>query len=146
MTTLEPRYPPIDVLKSEAKALRHSLAKDGTEVTHSRSLEMLAHWYGARDWNTLSGLARQQRPAIPQVGARTSGRYLGQSFQGEVIGFQKLAQDRARVTIRFDEPVDVVRFDSFSSFRSRVSAVVGPDGRSLAKTGDGQPQMQLDLV
>ena len=39
--------------KQQAKRLRTSLAERGVEVTHSEALELVAHQYGARDWNTL---------------------------------------------------------------------------------------------
>ena len=49
------------------------------------------------------------------------------------------------MTLHFDEPVDVVTFDSFSNFRTRVSKVVGPDGRSFDVTSDGVPHLVIDL-
>jgi hypothetical protein len=52
---------------------------------------------------------------------------------------------RSNVTICFDSPVDVVRFDSFSNFRQRIEATVGPDGCSPRRTSDGQPQLVLVL-
>ena len=145
MTVEQMRYPTIDVLKSEAGALRQSLERDGAPVSHSKSLELLARWYGARDWNTLCALAKRQAPRLPGVGERTRGCYLGQPFEGEVIGLQKLAGGKNRITIRFDEPVDVVTFESFSSFRSRVTATVGAGGESPARTGTGEPQLRLEL-
>ena len=44
--------------KQQAKRLRTSLAERGVEVTHSEALELVAHQYGARDWNTLAAAAR----------------------------------------------------------------------------------------
>lgn len=40
--------------KSMAKSLRGALADDGIEVTHGRSLEIVAAQFGCRDWNVLS--------------------------------------------------------------------------------------------
>ena len=50
---------------------------------------------------------------------------------------------RMRLTLKFDEPVDVVTFDSFSAFRHRVNCVVDETGRSREKTSDGRPHMEL---
>ena len=44
--------------KQQAKRLRTSLAERGVEVTHSEALELVAHQYGARDWNTLAAQPR----------------------------------------------------------------------------------------
>ena len=46
----------------------------------------------------------------------------------------------------FDEPVDVVEFESFTGFRQRVTAMVGGDGVSWAKTSDGAPHLILGDV
>ena len=140
--------PSLEALKAQAKRLRAELESDGHAVSHSRSLELLAHQYGFRDWNGLhAALGNRARSGPPvTLGERVSGRYLGQAFAGEVIGVQALSPpDRYRVTVTFDEPVDVVTFDSFSAFRKRVSAVVDRDGASAEKTSNRLPQMQLDL-
>ena len=52
--------------KQQAKRLRTSLAERGVEVTHSEALELVAHQYGARDWNTLS--ASHAEVAPPRAG------------------------------------------------------------------------------
>ena len=41
--------------------------------------------------------------------------------------------------------VDVVTFDSFSNYRSRVSKVIGADGRSFDTTSDGVPHLVLKV-
>lgn len=133
----------LDDLKAQAKRLRAALAEDGDFISHSEALELLAKQLGHRDWNTLHA-AIGNRPAPPQLGDRVSGSYLGQRFAGEIIGVEALSGGRRRVTIEFDEAVDVVTFESFSAFRKRVSAVVNEDGRSAEKTSDGRPQMELD--
>ena len=140
--------PSLEALKAQAKRLRAELESDGHAVSPSRSLELLAHQYGFRDWNGLhAALGNRARSGPPvTLGERVSGRYLGQTFAGEVIGVQALSPpDRYRVTVNFDEPVDVVTFDSFSAFRKRVSAVVDRNGVSAEKTSNRLPQMQLDL-
>ena len=40
--------------KTMAAELRAKIAGRGVELSHSESLELLAHLFGARDWNTLS--------------------------------------------------------------------------------------------
>jgi len=108
---------------------------------------LIAHQYGYRDWNTLHAAVGNRPPPAPvQLGMRVSGRYLGHPFDGEVIAVRALGEgERYRVTLAFDEPVDVVTFDSFSAFRSRVSATVDRRGITAEKTSDGQPHMVLEL-
>ncbi len=47
------------------------------------------------------------------------------------------------MTLDLAEPVDVVTFDSFSNFRSRVRKAVDAYGRSFDKTSDGEPHLVL---
>ena len=131
--------------KAQAKRLRAKLCESGTVISHSEALEMVASQHGARDWNTLSARSLRNEPRVLAIGDRVSGRYLGQPFVGRVLGLSQLNGGQMRVTLYFDEAVDVVTFDSFSSFRQRVTAEVGKDGRSLRKTSNGVPQMVLDL-
>ena len=72
------------------------------------------------------------------------GHYLGQGFEADVIGVQILATPgRYRITLDFDEPVDVVTFASFSSFRKRVSCVIDRHGVTAEKISDGRPHLRL---
>lgn len=145
----------IEALKNQAKHLRASLAKSGTTVSHSQSLELLAHQFGYKNWNVLhatvgNGPSPSSKPATRntgpvQLGEVVEGHYLGQKFTGEVIGVSKGAGDRYRVTLDFKEPVDVVTFDSFSAFRKRVSCHVDRNGISPERTSNGQPHMQIQL-
>ena len=137
----------IQNLKDQAKRLRASLAGSGEPISHSQSLELVARQHGYRDWNTAHA-ALGNRPSGPpvQLGGNARGRYLGQPFTAKVIGVRsQLTPGRWQVELQFDEPVDVVTFDSFSSFRSRVSAVIDADGRTVEKTSNGVPHMVLDL-
>lgn len=146
----------LDQLKQQAKHLRTSLAATGTTINHARSLELLAHQYGYKNWNVLHA-AIGNRPPPPRSGApvglgapvnlgdHVEGRYLNQPFAGEVIGVAKMGGDRFRVTFNFDEPVDVVTFDSFSAYRKRVTCTVDARGMTAEKTSDGQPHMQIRL-
>ena len=136
--------PTVADLKQQAKRLRHQFAEQNNAISHSKSLELLARQLGYRDWNTLHAAAGNRAPVTYSVGQPVQGVYLGQPFKGEIIGVKVLgSSDRHRVTIQFDAPVDVVRFDSFSSFRRRVSCILNPDGRTSEKTSDGKPQMAL---
>ena len=143
------KIPAIDVLKQQARRLRSRLCADGEDISHGRALELVAGQHGFRDWNTLSaaaGSANARRnslgPLIP--GSRVTGRYLGQHFDGIVVGVHLFHDSgKQRITVDFDEPVDVVKFESFSAFRRRVTCTIGPDGRTSEKTSDGEPHMVL---
>ena len=54
--------------------------------------------------------------------------------------------DHLRIVLQFDEPVDVVTFESFSAYRSRISAVINPEGVTVEKTSDGQPQLVMETL
>ncbi|MEQ8556788.1 MAG: glyoxalase superfamily protein [Henriciella sp.] len=130
--------------KARARELRAEAATRGKSVSHANALEAVAHELGYRDWNTASARLSNQ-PEIPlQVGERVSGRYLKQPFQGRVHGVRELAGGMGyEVVLHFDEPVDVVEFDSFSGLRQRVSAMISDDGVSWNKTSDGVPHLVL---
>jgi hypothetical protein len=74
-----------------------------------------------------------------------TGAYLGQPFSARMVGIQAItsAPGSFRVALDLDEAVDVVTFDSFSSFRKRVNGVIGKDGVSQARTSNGRPQLEL---
>ncbi len=139
--------PSIEDLKAQAKRLRTELESSGTPVSHARALELLAHQHGYKNWNTLHAAVGNRPPPSPiMLGQRLSGTYLGQPFDGEVIAVRALGQsERFRVTLVFDEPVDVVTFESFSAFRRRVTATVDRRGVTVEKTSNGQPHMVLSL-
>ena len=137
--------PMIADFKSQAKHVRAQAQDDGNQMSHAQALEHVAHEHGARDWNTLR--AKAAKPLSLSPGMRVRGRYLGQAFTGRLHAVSLLGvADQLRVTVHFDAPVDVVRFDSFSSFRQRVSAVIGRDGRSSRATSDGTPHLELTSV
>lgn len=130
--------------KARARELRAEAATRGKSLSHANALEAVAHELGYRDWNTASARLSNQ-PEIPlQVGERVSGRYLKQPFHGRVHGVRELAGGMGyEVVLHFDEPVDVVEFDSFSGLRQRVSAMISEDGVSWDKTSDGVPHLVL---
>lgn len=136
-----------DALKAQAKRLRKALEAEGNFISHGEALELLASQMGYRDWNTLSA-AIGNRPSAPlAVGGRVSGHYLGQAFEADIVGLHALAGGEGgwRISLALDEAVDVVRFDSFSSFRRRINGTVGRNGRSAAHTSDGTPHLSLSL-
>lgn len=138
--TLSQDIAPVEELKAQAKRLREKLRQTGISLSHSEALEMVAHQHGVRDWNTLHAMAGNRMRL--RVGDRVEGLYLGQPFTAEIRGMTKLGDGaHRRVTLQFDKPVDVVRFDSFSSFRQRVTGEIGWDGRSPRQTSDGEPQL-----
>lgn len=138
--------PSLDELKYSARELRRDLAAAGSVISHSEALERIAHDLGFRDWNTLSAAARKPRQESPVAkGDRVTGYYLGQRFAATVLDSHALEMHgRYRVTFHFDEPVDVVTFESFSSFRQRVSCTLIPDGQTPQRTSNGAPQLVVD--
>ncbi|WP_421358884.1 glyoxalase superfamily protein [Agrobacterium rosae] len=140
------RLPSIETLKDQAKRLRASLAQEGQTMSHSRALELVAVQFGYRDWNTLYAAVGNRPPFNPYtLGSRVNGFYLGQPFTGSVLGVQSLGGDpeRYRLTLHFDDPVDVVTFESFSAFRQRVHCNIDTTGRTMQKTSNGRPQVEL---
>lgn len=147
MTRGTTTLPSLDALKDQARRLRTRLAAEGETIGHSRSLELIAAQYGFRDWNTLHAAVGNRPPFNPwMLGSRVKGRYLGQAFEGEILSVQALTAQpgRYRLTMKFDEPVDVVTFESFSAFRQRVTATVDETGRTIEKTSNGLPQLELE--
>lgn len=134
--------PSRDVLKSQAKRLRADLKTRGQSISHSEALETVAHQWGARDWNTLSVLACDEQTGWAP-GQRVSGRYLGHPFTGEVKAARQSANGFWSLTLRFDDAIDVVASEHFSSFRKQVNTTVNATGQSPQKTSDGQPHMVL---
>jgi len=103
---------------------------------------MVAHQWGARDWNTLC--AQASAPAHGWTpGDRVSGQYLGQPFKGIVKATKLSGSGMWSLTLRFDTAVDVVTSPQFSNLRTQVNAVVGSNGISPRKTSDGQPHLVL---
>lgn len=131
--------------KQRARKLREQARTSGHPISHSQSLEMIASALGYRDWNTASARLSNRPEASLQVGEEVSGLYLGVPFEGRLLALREMADGQAfQVTIHFDDPVDVVAFDSFSAFRQRVTATVSPDGVSWDKTSDGRPHMIVE--
>jgi len=137
------RIPPIEDLKDEARRLRRALAAEGVEIGHSAALERVARAHGHRDWNTAHAVASKVPPYPVRPGERVTGAYLGRPFRAEVLGLTVLGENRFRVTLDFDEAVDVVAFDSFSNLRKRVVKVIDARGESPDRTSDGRPHLRI---
>lgn len=139
--------PSAATLKAEARALREERAQAGTTISHGVALEEVARRHGYRDWNTARAALPERIASPVQVGDRVAGTYLSQPFTGMVIGV-KLVGNAApyEVTVKFDEPVDVVKSELFSAFRQRVTSTVDLRGISLAKTSNGEPHMRVRKV
>lgn len=136
------KIPSTDILKMQAKRLRADLAAKGTQVTHAATLEMVAHQWGARDWNTLSAQAGAPTTGWTP-GDRVSGHYLAQPFKGAVIAARLSTSGMWSLTLRFDQAVDVVTSKLFSNLRKQVNVTVDARGVSPRKTSDGQPHLVL---
>lgn len=136
----------LDEAKARAKALRRGLAEQGQAISHAQALELVAKQEGARDWNTLHARLAQEEPPAPwHLDQRVKGYYLGQPFTGRITGLSQRGA-RLAVILRLDEPVDTVRFESFSNLRRTIQTVINPDGVSPRKTSDGAPQLRLEAL
>ncbi|MFP5077141.1 glyoxalase superfamily protein [Rhizobium sp. YIM 134829] len=141
-----PLLPSLQALKDQAKRLRGTLNARGGDLSHGQALELIARQYGYRDWNTLHAALGNRRDFDPYaLGSRVRGAYLGQPFEGRVLGVQAIPSrpDLYRLVLDFDQAVDVVRFESFSAFRKRVTCTIDASGCSPARTSDGRPQVEL---
>lgn len=137
----------IEDFKNQARRLRRAMAEQGAEIAHSAALELVARSHGQRDWNTLAALAKKEAGRTPAfaVDRKVRGIYLGQPFEGRVVALAKMPSGGLyRVTVKFDRPVDVVTFESFSAFRNRADAVIDAAGVSPRRTSNGQPQMVVE--
>lgn len=130
--------------KARAKALRSDAIGRGEAISHAQALEQVAKELGFRDWNTAAARLPHAEDLSLQLGDTVSGNYLKQPYTGRVIGLKALAASGSvEVTLHFDRPVDVVQWESFSSHRQRVTALVKPDGTSWSKTSDGEPHLTV---
>ncbi|MFZ2103411.1 MAG: glyoxalase superfamily protein [Oricola sp.] len=130
--------------KLRARELRVELRERGVAISHGQALERVAAELGYRNWNTAVARLSNEPPFSIAVGDTVSGAYLKQPFTGRVLAVHEIGGgSHFKVTLHFDEPVDVVAFDSFSAFRQRVTATIDADGVSPNRTGDGEPHMVI---
>lgn len=134
--------PSRDALKAQAKRMRAALTDAGTPITHAAALEAVAAQWGFRDWNTAQAAAGDAPRRRFQIGEEVHGRYLGQNFTGQIKASAEMGHNW-RLTIVFDEAVDVVTSVHFSNFRKQVNCTVNSQGVSAATTSDGEPQMRI---
>lgn len=141
------RLPSLDELKQQAKTLRSKHETSSGQINHSRSLELLAHAYGYKDWNTLHAAVGNKPVGCPvTLGQRVTGAYLGQAFRGKVKGIKILGpNEHFHITLVFDEAVDVITFEGMTNFRKQVIGVIGVDGKTVERTSNGLPHLTLDL-
>ena len=139
--------PTASTLKSEARALRGERSKAGSPISQGTALEEIAHRHGYRDWNTAVA-ALPERISVPlQVGQRAEGTYLGLPFKGLVLGLVLLADmQHYRVTVKFDEPVNVWKGKLATAYRQRVSATIDMRGVTRERTSDGEPHMRIRKI
>lgn len=136
--------PSLETVKAQARALRQALQARGMPVSHAQSLELIARQHGARDWNTLSArLVARNAQAELALGSKVEGHYLGQAYTGRIVSISGPSGHRS-VEIALDQPVDTVRFESFSNWRSRIRGTLDKDGRSTRKTSDGTPHLTVE--
>jgi hypothetical protein len=136
--------PSAQTLKSEARSLRAERQRAGESLSHGAALEAVARAHGYRDWNTARA-ALPDHVAVPfQVGMRVKGTYLDQPYTGLLIGVHLLGDmQHVKVTVTFDEPVNVTPTFMFAALRHRVTATLDGHGVSLALRGNGNPQMTM---
>ncbi|WP_246739684.1 glyoxalase superfamily protein [Martelella sp. HB161492] len=152
------QLPSCEDLKKQARRLRQALQAQEHVISHSLSLELIAAQLGYRDWNTLRALAARNADGTERaatatesraslaLGESVTGRYLGNPFSGKIIALQALGNTSLKLTIVFDNPVDVVSFESFSFPRRRINATIDrTSGISAARTSDGAPHLVVDL-
>ncbi len=131
--------------KQMAKELRRNLGNSGKPVNHAKSLELIAHQAGFRDWNALVATFENGPPARWCVGETVSGTYLAHQFTATVSNITMVEPGWFRVTLDLHAAIDVVTSESFSNLRKRIRGTVGPKGHTVERTSDGQPHLTLDL-
>lgn len=131
--------------KEQAKRLRKKMTEDGTPIGHAKSLELIAHQHGFRDWNTMCTAIGNRPPNGWAVGEKVKGTYLSQPIEATVISISMVKPGWFQLKLDLDEAVDVVTSDRFSNWRKRIHSTVGPKGQSLENTSDGKPHLHIDL-
>jgi Glyoxalase superfamily protein len=136
--------PTLEQLKFQARALQKNLAPRQT-CSYAQSLEMTAHRYGFKNWNVIATKAPKHiNIKSITIGSVVAGQYLGQSFTGIIKTISNYGTlGHYKVTIIFFEPLDVVKFNSFSSLRHRIHCVIDARAISPRRTSDGTPHLIL---
>lgn len=139
------QLPSASQAKDQAKRLRTKMAESGTTVGHAKSIELIAHQHGFRDWNAMNAAIGTGSPNGWRIGDEVSGTYLSQPFTAKVIAVEEQKPGWFRLELQLDGAVDVVTSDKFSNLRTRVRGVVGPKGHSQERTSDGKAHLQIDM-
>lgn len=139
------QLPSVMQAKDQAKRLRAKMAQDGSTIGHAKSLELVSHQHGFRDWNALLSAIGNEPPIPWQIGDSVGGTYLSQPFTGKVISIAMLKPGWFRMKLHLDKSVDVVTSNEFSNLRTRIRGVVGPKGHSIERTSNGRPHLEIDM-
>ena len=131
--------------KDQAKRLRAKMVDAGAPIGHAKSLELIAHQYGFRDWNTMIAAVGNGPPQDWVPGNVVSGTYLSHPFKARVVSVEGVKPGWFKLALHLEEAIDVVTSDGFSNRRTRIRGIVGPKGHSTERTSDGQPHLQVDL-
>ena len=131
--------------KDQAKRLRIQMSEDGIKIGHAKSLEIVAHQHGFRDWNTMNAAIADSQRQGWAVGDRVTGTYLSQPFSAQVFSASALELGWFKLGLELEEAIDVVTSDGFSNYRKRIRGTVGPKGYSPERTSNGEPHLQIDL-
>lgn len=121
---------------------RAVISSSANLLARSRSRENYSHSDDSQSRNN------KVRPTLAtlKLGDRVQGVFMGQRFQGHLVGIVPLAASQNyHIGIQLNQAIDVVTFESFSNFRRRLNCVVDKDGISTAKTSDDRPHMKLEL-
>jgi hypothetical protein len=133
-------------VKHRAKTLRAHRQAAGHAMTHAQALERISRRQGYRDWNTLSAAITSIRGASCLPGGDSvSGQYMGKAFEAHILKIGVTPEGETRLTLRFDEAIDVVEHQGFSAFRKQINCSVSRDGHSTARLSDGTPHVALIL-
>ncbi len=135
-----------EALKTQAKRLRSEMHERGHSISHSIALETVARQWGFADWNTLSAKLSASNAPNWHVGQRVTGAYLGHAVTGHLKAVRRANAGFTYLTVVFDEPVDVVESDAFTSLRKQVNACITLDGCTVEKTSNGIPHLRLSPV
>ena len=136
--------PSPDGLKMQARRLRTAMSEAGAPLSHAAALEAVAKQHGFRDWNTARAASQAHAPTPRwQIGQQVRGRYLGHSITGRIKAARENAGGFWHLTLVFDQPVDVVASERFSSYRRQVSVTLNAQGVTHERTSDGTPHMAL---
>ena len=138
-------HPSTTQAKDQAKRLRKKMTEDGASIGHAKSLELIAHQHGFRDWNTMIAAIGNGPPEGWAVGKKVKGTYLSQPFEATVISISVIKPGWFRLELDLDIAVDVVTSEQFSNLRKRIRGLVGPKGQSVEKTSDGEPHLRIEL-